>query len=124
MKPDPQRLYATDGKCHNAEVGTFGHECGKPATWVGTTPTGFQSGFCDHCKEHGGEARQFTSWQRLRADSEVSKALREIIAAVRAEVGPRLVSRTLMEAVQFGETALAALDRPIKSEGDNSPGSR
>ena len=28
--------YATYGKCHNANHGTFGHECGKPAAWVGT----------------------------------------------------------------------------------------
>jgi hypothetical protein len=28
--------YATDGKCHNAQPGTYGHECGKPAEWLGT----------------------------------------------------------------------------------------
>ena len=31
----PTNSYATDGKCHNAEPGTYGHECGKPATWIG-----------------------------------------------------------------------------------------
>ena len=25
----PTNSYATDGKCHNAEPGTYGHECGK-----------------------------------------------------------------------------------------------
>lgn len=47
--------YATDGKCHNADTGTFGHECGKPATWLGVTETGYASGFCDHCKSYGSE---------------------------------------------------------------------
>ena len=51
-------LYATDGKCHNAERGTYGHECGKPATWLGTDQkSGFISGFCDACKTNGYEAR-------------------------------------------------------------------
>lgn len=55
--------YATDGKCHNAQPGTFGHECGKPAQWLGTKTNGYQSGFCNHCKQHGYEAREFTQWQ-------------------------------------------------------------
>ena len=37
--------YASDGICHNAEPGTYGHECGKPAIWIGITKTGFRSGF-------------------------------------------------------------------------------
>jgi hypothetical protein len=48
--------YATDGKCHNANPGTWGHECGKAAAWTGMTSTGFRSGFCDHCKQQGHEA--------------------------------------------------------------------
>lgn len=55
--------YATDVKCHNAQPGTFGHECGKPAQWLGTKTNGYQSGFCNHCKQHGYEAREFTQWQ-------------------------------------------------------------
>lgn len=54
--------YATDGKCHNAQPGTFGHECGKPAAWVGETANGFRSGYCAHCKEHGWEARGVIHW--------------------------------------------------------------
>jgi hypothetical protein len=49
--------YATDGKCHNAQPGTYGHECGKPAIWIGETRSGFRSGFCQHCHDHGYEAR-------------------------------------------------------------------
>ena len=55
--------YATDGKCHNANRGTYGHECGKPATWIGTKRDGFRSGFCDRCKADGDEARHYHDWQ-------------------------------------------------------------
>ena len=55
--------YATDGKCHNAEPGTYGHECGKPAQWLGTTPGGFAAGFCDDCKRNGHEARGMKDWR-------------------------------------------------------------
>lgn len=58
--------YATDGLCHNANVGTFGHECGKPAMWLGAKDSGFKSGYCDHCKQHGDEARAVTQWTRVR----------------------------------------------------------
>jgi hypothetical protein len=47
--------YAIDGVCHNAEPGTFNHECGKPATFIGTRADGFTSGFCDACKANGWE---------------------------------------------------------------------
>ena len=58
--------YATDGKCHNAQPGTYGHECGKPAQWLGEKPNGHRSGFCDHCKTHGHEAKQYGNWQPYR----------------------------------------------------------
>ena len=73
--------YATDGKCHNANHGTFGHECNKPATWLGGKPTRrlaslswtppsdergmWWSGYCDHCKAHGDEARTVAEWRQL-----------------------------------------------------------
>ena len=52
--------YATDGKCHNANAGTFGHECRKPATWLATNSRGFTMGVCDRCKTEGDEARGCT----------------------------------------------------------------
>lgn len=58
--------YATDGKCHNAEPGTYGHECGKPAEWIGQSYTGFKSGFCSECKEHGHEAKTVTQWVKTK----------------------------------------------------------
>lgn len=52
--------------CHNAEPGTFGHECGKPSTWrAASKESGFISTFCDDCKERGWEAKQFTGWERI-----------------------------------------------------------
>lgn len=57
--------YATDGKCHNAEPGTYGHECGKPAVWIGTKQSGFRAGYCDKCKRQGHEARGVTRWETL-----------------------------------------------------------
>ena len=60
----PTNLYATDGRCHNAEPGTYGHECGKPAKWIGTKPDGFSSGFCNDCKVRGHEAQAYTVWER------------------------------------------------------------
>jgi hypothetical protein len=61
--------YATDGKCHNANRGTFGHECGKPATWIGTKRSGFRSGFCSMCKEIGDEARDVIAWKPVRTQA-------------------------------------------------------
>lgn len=57
--------YATDGKCHNANNGTFGHECGKPAVWIGIKKNGFRSGFCDHCRQYGDEAKLCINWDRV-----------------------------------------------------------
>lgn len=59
--------YASDGKCHNANTGTYGHECGKPATWIGEKANGWRSGFCDKCKESGDEARPMVKWERIEA---------------------------------------------------------
>lgn len=61
--------YATDGRCHNAELGTYGHECGKPAVWIGTKASGWQCGFCDQCKRYGYEARAMVAWERLEVKS-------------------------------------------------------
>lgn len=81
-------LYTTDGRCHNAEPGTFGHECGKPATWVGTASSGFQAGFCDDCKECGWEARGCT-WRRKDAldfDRLIKQAAPLVPAGVRLDM--------------------------------------
>jgi hypothetical protein len=57
---------ATDGRCHNAEPGTFNHECGKPATFIGTRSDGFMTGFCDACKSNGWEASSYGHWGKIK----------------------------------------------------------
>lgn len=53
-------------RCVNAEPGTFGHECGKPATCVGTNhETGAQAALCDHCAMNGSEGRKLGNLQSL-----------------------------------------------------------
>lgn len=63
MTGDRTNLYAVDGLCHNAEPGTYGHECGKPARWLGLSRSGMWSGFCDLCRKDGYEARGRTAWE-------------------------------------------------------------
>lgn len=62
---DPGLTYATDGKCHNAEPGTYGHECGKPAAFIGTEGSGFRSGYCADCRRGGWEATRVVIWTRI-----------------------------------------------------------
>lgn len=57
--------YAADGKCHNANTGTYGHECGRPAAWLGVSRKGFVSGYCERCRVNGDEARLCVAWSRI-----------------------------------------------------------
>lgn len=65
--------YRSDGRyvCVNAEPGTFNHECGKPADWIGSRPARlhrgetFRSCFCDFHKHNGAEARGINEWNRI-----------------------------------------------------------
>ena len=66
--------YATDGKCHNANPGTYGHECGKPAQWIGTSASGFRSGYCVKCRATGSEARQCVAWEPAPAPARAAQA--------------------------------------------------
>jgi len=56
---------AIDGKCHNTEPGTFNHECGRPAVWIGENAKGSRSGYCEDCRHHGYEARRAVRWTRI-----------------------------------------------------------
>jgi hypothetical protein len=53
-------------KCTNAEPGTYGHECGKPAEWQATKQNGYQSHFCSQCKQDGTEAQAYRQWTPYR----------------------------------------------------------
>ena len=51
--------------CTNAEPGTYGHHCGRPATWLGRKGgDGRWFGYCDECKEWGHEGRRNTEWRK------------------------------------------------------------
>lgn len=65
MADKPSNPYAEDGRCHNSELAWYGQECGRPAAWIGTKPSGWRSGFCDRCKEGGREARAMTIWEKI-----------------------------------------------------------
>jgi hypothetical protein len=54
-------------RCTNANHGTFGHECGKPARWVGVQRSGWHQAFCGHCRDHGDEARPCVSFHEIAA---------------------------------------------------------
>lgn len=56
-------LYVTDGACHNAEPGTYGHECGKRARFIAKSSGGFWGGFCADCRTNGWEAKYCTEWR-------------------------------------------------------------
>ena len=54
-------------RCVNAEPGTFGHECGAPAIFIGTRiEGGTDASFCAECKEQGHEARRYGGWLQLK----------------------------------------------------------
>lgn len=50
-------------RCTNANHGTFNHECGKPAVWIGTHASGHRQYFCLDCKDNGDEARSVKTWE-------------------------------------------------------------
>lgn len=49
----PIASYAGDGLCHSAARGSYGHECRKPATHIGTNDMAFRTGICAKCLENG-----------------------------------------------------------------------
>jgi hypothetical protein len=60
-----ERIADQPHRCTNAEPGTFNHECGKPAVWIGTNTAGHEQQFCDDCKARGWEAAGRT-FRKLR----------------------------------------------------------
>lgn len=58
--------YAGDGLCHSAARGSYGHECGKPATHIGTNSNAFRTGFCVACIGAGIETSGF-SFEPIRS---------------------------------------------------------
>ena len=63
--PSPRGSSRTWPRCTNAEPGSYGHECGEPAGFIGSRADGGQACFCSACKERGLEARRYSDWQAL-----------------------------------------------------------
>ena len=55
-------------KCTNANRGTFNHECGKPALWIGIHHSGHAQAFCLRCRAEGDEARTVATWTPYSAE--------------------------------------------------------
>jgi hypothetical protein len=49
-------------RCSNAQIGSFNHECGRPASFQGTHASGHKQWFCGECRTYGHEARGVKSW--------------------------------------------------------------
>jgi hypothetical protein len=52
-------------RCINAEPGTFSHECGRQASWIGAASDGWEYCFCDRHKANGHDARHIVQWRRI-----------------------------------------------------------
>ncbi len=63
--PSAQGTSRSWPRCTNAEAGSYGHECGDAAGFIGLSSDGGQACFCSACKEHGSEARRYSHWQAL-----------------------------------------------------------
>jgi hypothetical protein len=107
--------YAIDGKCHNAERGTYGHECGKPAVWVGETRTGYRCGFCSECKRNGYEARDVVSWQPFNQIHEISLVVNRKHVDERGIVD-EVAMRALFEAYKVPLDARLRIWRAVTSK--------
>ena len=64
-QPLPYGSSHNGARCVNAQPGSFGHECGKPAKWIGTKPSGFTACYCNECKAAGYEARNVETWKAI-----------------------------------------------------------
>ena len=67
-------------RCTNAEPGSYGHECGEPASFIGSRADGGQSNFCFACKERWFEARCYSDWQALPTMGQGDSVADSIIA--------------------------------------------
>lgn len=58
-------MISLDNRCTNSEPGTYNHECGQPAAWIGTHHNGSRQAFCESCRFTGHEARNCVYWVRF-----------------------------------------------------------
>ena len=67
-------------RCTNTEPGSYGHECGERAGFIGSGADGGQSCFCSACKAQGSEARRYSHWQAMSKKAQGDNAAEAITA--------------------------------------------
>ena len=97
--PSPRGSSRIWPRCTNAEPGSYGHECGEQAGFIGSRADGGQSCFCSACKVHGSEARRYSHWQALpvmgKGDSAAeATAARAFIVTLPGDAGSDWIVRT------------------------------
>ena len=78
--PSPRGNSRIWPRCTNAEPGSYGHECGEPAGFIGSGADGGQSCFCSACRALGSEARRYSDWQALPVMGQGESAAEAITA--------------------------------------------
>jgi hypothetical protein len=73
------KSFSGDGLCHNSEPGTYNHECGKPAAFIGTDNNAFRMGFCEECAATGFE-RHGLRFERIKSREVVGERAYVFIA--------------------------------------------
>ena len=97
--PSPRGSSRIWPRCTNAEPGSYGHECGEPAGFIGSNADGGQACFCSTYKAQGSEARRYTDWMALPtmglADNAAEATMaRAFIVALPGDAGSDWTVRT------------------------------
>jgi hypothetical protein len=79
--PSPRGSSRIWPRCTNAEPGSYGHECGEQAGFIGSRADGGQSCFCSACKAQGSEARRYSDWQALPTMAQGIAPPRQLLCA-------------------------------------------
>ena len=79
--PSPRGSSRIWPRCTNAEPGSYGHECGEQAGFIGSRADGGQSCFCSGCKAQGSEARRYSDWQALPTMAQGIAPPRQLLCA-------------------------------------------
>lgn len=74
-------------RCINSEPGTFNHECGKPALWIGQTLDGREACFCEDCRWNGHESLDKVRWWEVPPPQQLEAEERDPYAGDTADVG-------------------------------------
>ena len=97
--PSPRGSSQIWPRCTNAETGSYGHECGEPASFIASKVDETQACFCSACKAHGSEARRYADWQALPTmgqpdNAAAATAVRAFIVTLPGDAGSDWTVRT------------------------------